>query len=103
MKKRVLSITLLLIIFGFILYQSPTLRNAVYSGLPQGIIQKIEHFYPKIFHDKTRPLYKWKNNNGQWIVSDTPPKKGIDYEILQYHPDTNVIPAESINRQTDNK
>lgn len=44
----------------------------------------------------TRPgttrLYKWRDERGQWQVSDRPPPPGIDYERLDYRSDTNVLP-----------
>lgn len=37
-------------------------------------------------------LYKWRDDNGQWQVTDRPPPPGIEYEKLIYHSDTNVMP-----------
>ncbi len=38
-------------------------------------------------------LYRWQNEQGQWQVSDAPPPDGIDYEVVSYRHDTNVMPA----------
>ena len=38
-------------------------------------------------------LYKWRDTNGQWQVSDDPPGGGVKYEILHYRSDVNVLPA----------
>lgn len=38
-------------------------------------------------------LYKWRDANGQWQVSDKPPAGGIKYETLHYRSDVNVMPA----------
>ena len=38
------------------------------------------------------PLYKWKDDNGQWHVTDSPPR-GRSYETVRPNPDTNVVPA----------
>ena len=38
-------------------------------------------------------LYKWRDANGQWQVSDTPPAGGVKYEVLKYRGDVNVIPS----------
>ncbi len=38
------------------------------------------------------PIYKWLDARGQWQVSDQPPPAGVEYEILQYRKDANVLP-----------
>jgi hypothetical protein len=43
-------------------------------------------------------LYKWRDATGQWQVSDTPPEKGIKYEILHYRGDINVVPAVPVKK-----
>ncbi len=96
MKKIAILFTLLVIISGILLYLSPTLRHKINTALPQDISKKLDDIRPQILNDKTSPLYKWKNNKGEWIVSDMPPSDGTRYETLQYNPDTNVIPAGSI-------
>ncbi len=37
-------------------------------------------------------VYKWRDEQGNWQITDTPPSSGIDYERLQYQSDTNVMP-----------
>jgi len=37
-------------------------------------------------------LYRWTDAKGRLTVTDQPPAAG-DYEVLQYHPDTNVLPS----------
>lgn len=39
------------------------------------------------------PLYKWKDANGVWNVTDVPPK-GRAYETVRVNPETNVLPSE---------
>ena len=38
------------------------------------------------------PLYKWKDDRGQWQITGTPPR-GRSYETVRVDPDTNVVPA----------
>ncbi len=38
-------------------------------------------------------LYRWRDEQGQWVVSDQPPGPEVEYEELRYDPETNVIPA----------
>ena len=47
----------------------------------------------------SRTLYRWQDADGQWQVSDRPPPAGTEYEILQYAPETNVIPSENLTGQ----
>ena len=47
----------------------------------------------QITHDK---LYRWQDAQGQWQLSDKPPADGIQYEIGDYHKQTNVIPTEQL-------
>lgn len=37
-------------------------------------------------------LYKWKDAQGNWNVTDQPPQ-GRTYEAVQIDPDTNVLPS----------
>ena len=37
-------------------------------------------------------LYKWKDDQGRWNVTDQPPA-GRLYEVVRVDPDTNVLPA----------
>ncbi|HEY5703354.1 MAG TPA: hypothetical protein VIV20_07775 [Gammaproteobacteria bacterium] len=41
----------------------------------------------------TTHLYKWRDVNGQWQVSDKPPTGNVEYEVMQYRSDTNVVPG----------
>ena len=38
-------------------------------------------------------LYKWKDEHGQWQITDRPPKRNTLYEKLEYSSDTNIIPS----------
>jgi predicted PurR-regulated permease PerM len=42
---------------------------------------------------KTDHLYQWKNAQGEWQVTDTPPADGIEYERQDYRSDLNVLPV----------
>ncbi len=41
---------------------------------------------------KTIRLYKWRDAEGRWQISDQLPPADIDYETLDYHKDVNVLP-----------
>lgn len=38
-------------------------------------------------------LYRWKDESGQWIVSDRKPPDGVEFEQVEYRNDANVLPA----------
>ena len=42
---------------------------------------------------KTDRLYKWRNDRGEWQVTDTLPPTGTAYETLNYREDVNVLPV----------
>ena len=101
MKKFLFYSTIILIIFGVIVYQSPLLRNKLSAVLPASVNQQIEVLTPDKLLNKTKPLYKWKDKKGQWVVSDTPPTDGTAYEKMQYDRDSNVIPSKNITGKQD--
>ena len=76
MKKFLLLIVVLLIVAGIYVYQTPAYR-AWFER------QSDEILPDTVTHNK---VYRWKD----------PPAKGIDYEEVEYHKDTNVIPAEKL-------
>ena len=41
---------------------------------------------------KTVYVYKWKNEKGEWQLTDTVAPPGIEYEKLEYREDVNVLP-----------
>jgi len=88
-------LSLLAIIFfifsGIALYLSPALRVKLLQMLPGEVKQQIDTLTS--MPQTTKPLYQWKDKNGQWIVSDTKPPKSIPYKIKQYSRETNVVPA----------
>lgn len=45
-------------------------------------------------------VYKWKDANGQWQISDRPPEAGINYETMQYREDENVVPSLPVEEET---
>jgi hypothetical protein len=48
----------------------------------------------------TRPLYQWKDNNGQWQVTDAPPPAGTPYEVKRYPIDANVLPMSGLLKKS---
>lgn len=44
----------------------------------------------------TTKLYRWKDANGQWVVTDEPPASG-EYEVVEYRHDANALPYDPKN------
>ncbi len=38
-------------------------------------------------------LYRWRDADGAWQISDAPPPPGTEHERLEYDPDANVLPV----------
>ena len=86
MKKWLLFLAVLLTVGGIVIYQNP-------AYLAWFERQSDQILPDTVTHSKT---YRWRDNRGQWQLSDTPPGDGIDYEVVEYHKDTNVIPSERL-------
>ncbi|HUT41568.1 MAG TPA: hypothetical protein VM011_09520 [Gammaproteobacteria bacterium] len=41
----------------------------------------------------TDRLYKWRNDRGEWQMTDTLPPAGTPFETLDYREDVNVLPV----------
>jgi hypothetical protein len=61
---------------------------------PESIPEAVrEHLPEPVRPAATNPvLYKWKDDQGRWNITDQPPQ-GRKYEVIRVDPDTNVLPA----------
>ena len=41
----------------------------------------------------TITMYRWRDANGEWVVSDEPPSADVPFEEVSYRLDTNTLPA----------
>lgn len=41
----------------------------------------------------TVTMYRWKDDGGQWVISDTPPTDERPYEEVTLRTDTNTLPG----------
>ncbi len=86
MKKWLIILLVGLLVAGYFAYQDPELRAYFQKRtdeiMPAAITQM--------------KAYRWQNSQGQWQLSDTPPNEGIPYETVEYHKNTNIIPAERL-------
>lgn len=86
MKKWISILLVIGLAFGIVYYKDPRVQSFFKQQLDQNLPEQITH----------SKAYRWKDKRGQWTVSDTPPADGSPYEEIQYHRDTNVIPAEKL-------
>ena len=40
----------------------------------------------------TSRVYKWRNDRGEWQLTDSLPPEGVTYETLDHRSDENVLP-----------
>ena len=52
------------------------------------------HIAATVDPSRNPPLYKWKDPEGQWHVTDKPPAKGVDFEKVVVDPNANVVPTD---------
>ena len=43
---------------------------------------------------KTTEVYKWRDAQGKWHISDERPDESIESETLQYRSDDNILPSQ---------
>jgi hypothetical protein len=89
MKKWLITGLIVLAGAGYYIYQDPAARDY--------FKQQSETVLPKTVTHTT--VYKWKDKQGHWQITNTPPPEGIKYETVEYRKDTNVIPSERLTGQ----
>jgi len=92
MKKLALILAAVLTAVVWYIYHDSRLNSEVQKELKQLLPQK----------QKTTTVYKWRDTGGNWQITDSPPPAGTRFETLEYHSNTNVMPAEAITgKKTD--
>ncbi len=69
---------------SFYIYQNEALRIK--------ILGRIHQVAPEL---NKSILYKWKNNKGEWQITDSPPGKGIAFTTVTSQDQINVMPGPS--------
>ena len=61
---------------------------------PQSIPEAVREHLPEPVQPAARNpvLYKWKDDQGRWNITDRPPE-GRSFEAITVDPDTNVLPS----------
>ena len=71
----------LLLAGGTFLYLNPEYRSRLATSA-SGLVTPVS----------TSRTYKWRNNRGEWQLTDALPPEGISYEVLEHRSDENVLP-----------
>jgi len=71
----------LLLAGGAILYLNPEYRNWLATSTSSMVTPV-----------STSRIYKWRNDKGEWQLTDTLPPAGIAYETLEHRSDENILP-----------
>ena len=80
-------------IFIFALIVLVAAGAAVFHYYPEQVESILGRTPLKELVETSKPVYQWRDENGQWHVTDKPPAQGIPYEVKQYALDANVLPA----------
>jgi hypothetical protein len=81
MKVFLFILVVAAMVGGYYLYENPGVVEPLIEGTPlEGTVGKTQ-------------LYKWRDAGGNWQVSDKPPADGVEYEVLEYRHDENIIPS----------
>ena len=84
---------------GYYLYQNPGVVDKVVDGIVDEVVDPLVEGTPLEGATGKTKLYKWRDGKGTWHVTDEPPSDGIDYEVLEYRHNVNVVPA--VTEKTD--
>ena len=68
--------------------------------LSRKVKKEVKQLLPS--QEKTTTVYKWRDERGNWQITDHPPPAGISFETFKYQSNTNVVPSEAITgKKTD--
>ena len=81
MKKFIFILVVVLLGLGLYIWQDPQLKR------------KVLHQAEDVITPSTTTVYKWKDKNGNPVISNSPPTGDTPYETLKYHRDSNVVPT----------
>jgi len=79
MKKLIWILVIIAAVIGGLAYWDKDFRNIILESSGQKPVKST--------------VYKWRDKNGKWQISSTPPPAGITYTEQEYLHNTNVIPA----------
>lgn len=92
MKKWIAIILVIALAVGIVYYQDPRVQSFLKRETEQILPDQLTH----------STVYRWRDKKGRVMVSDKPPSDGTPYEEVQYHTETNVIPADKLTGKSPN-
>lgn len=66
------------------------------EALQKKLLGKVHQVAPEL---NKSTLYKWKNDKGEWQVTDKPPHKGIPFTTITSQDQTNIMPSPSSQKK----
>jgi len=66
---------------GVYVYLNPELKSQLLSRTSE------------LGKSRTVHAYKWRNEQGEWQITDTLPPEGVAYERLEHRSDENILPV----------
>ena len=82
MKIKYFTLISIVTISALYLYQDKALQNK--------LLGKVHQIAPEL---NKSTLYKWKDNKGEWQITDKPPQKGISFTAITSKDQINVMPS----------
>ena len=77
-KKFLWILAIIAVAIGILAYQDPDIKKWVMKSVGQ--------------EQDSSKLFKWKDTDGNWQISNTPPANGIPYTEQEYLHNTNIVP-----------
>lgn len=88
MKFKYLILLCVIAAASYYIYQDKALRSK--------LMGKVHQVAPEL---NQSTLYKWKNNKGEWQITDKPPVKGIAFTTINSSDQINVMPSPSTEKK----
>ena len=82
MKKLIFILAAVLLGIALYIWQDPQLSK------------KVLHQAEDVVTPDATTVYKWRDKDGNPVVSNSPPTGDIPYETIQYQHDANVMPSD---------
>ena len=82
MKTRYFILLAVIATTALYIYQDEALQSK--------LLGKVHQVAPEL---NKSTLYKWKNNKGEWQITDKPPNKGVTFTIITSQDQVNVMPS----------
>ncbi len=93
MKFVVVIVVVGVAVGAYYVYRNPTVVTPLVEGTP------LESAVRETLG--TTRVYKWRDADGVWHITDEPPPEGTKFEKLEYVNDANVVP--SVPKKTTKK